>query len=200
TLAEGVAHLRACLDLDVPFGTRHAYMGTHNHRLQLGAAVYLEAIALDPEGQAPARPRWFGLDDPAQVRADWDAGRRLKGWVASTDLLETVLAAHPGVFGEAVGLPFSDPTFALTIPPDGSLPLGGAAPSLIDHRDRPTSLAAIPDLGARLVSLTLEHPEPERIEALYGQLAIDRPPRVVAGREIRYRAEIETPSGLKEVF
>lgn len=200
TLAEGAAHLSACLGIDVPFGTRHLYMGTHNHRLQLGAPIYLEAISVDPEGAAPSRPRWFGMDDVAQVRADWDAGRRLKGWVASTDRLEAMLAAHPGVFGEAVGLPFDDPAFALTIPPDGSLPLGGAAPSLIDHRGRPTSMAKTPDLGARLVSLTLEHPEPARIQELYGRFSIDRPPTVVAGREIRYRAQIETPAGIKELY
>jgi len=49
TLAEGVAHVRACLDIEVPFGTRHTYMGTHNHRLQLGNRVYLEIVALDPD-------------------------------------------------------------------------------------------------------------------------------------------------------
>ncbi len=74
TLAEGAAHARDCLDLDVPFGTRHFYMGTHNHRLQLGGNVYLEIVALDPDGTAPARARWFGLDNQEQVRAD------LGGW------------------------------------------------------------------------------------------------------------------------
>ena len=48
SLAEGVSHVRTCLDLDVPFGQRHAYMGTHNHLLQLGDTVYLEIVALDP--------------------------------------------------------------------------------------------------------------------------------------------------------
>src|SRR5258706_4637367 len=48
SLAEGVLHVRTCLDLDVPFGQRHAYMGTHNHLLQLGDMVYLEIVALDP--------------------------------------------------------------------------------------------------------------------------------------------------------
>ncbi|MGO4676892.1 VOC family protein [Bosea sp. 2YAB26] len=33
TLVEGVAHVRSCLDLDVPFGQRHGYMGTYNHLL-----------------------------------------------------------------------------------------------------------------------------------------------------------------------
>ncbi|WP_422388640.1 VOC family protein [Bradyrhizobium symbiodeficiens] len=82
SLAEGVLHVRNCLDLDVPFGQRHAYMGTHNHLLQLGDTVYLEIVALDPEADAPGRPRWFGLDDRDQVRSDWDEGRRLRGWVA----------------------------------------------------------------------------------------------------------------------
>ncbi|WP_439710237.1 VOC family protein [Agrobacterium leguminum] len=50
TLAVGVAHVQRCLGLDVPFGTRHDYMGSHNHRLQLGNSVYLEIMALDPAG------------------------------------------------------------------------------------------------------------------------------------------------------
>ena len=63
TLTEGVAHVRACLGLDVPFGQRHGYMGTVNHLLQLGGTVYLEIVAVDPAADAPGRRRWFGLDD-----------------------------------------------------------------------------------------------------------------------------------------
>jgi Glyoxalase-like domain len=63
SLAEGVLHVRNCLDLDVPFGQRHAYTGTYNHLLQLGDTVYLEIVALDPDADAPGRRRWFGLDD-----------------------------------------------------------------------------------------------------------------------------------------
>lgn len=58
-------------------------------------------------------------------------------------------------------------------------------------------MAEIPDLGARLRSLTLEHPDPAAVEALYRALSIDRPPTVIPGSEIRYRAAIETPTGLK---
>ncbi len=199
TLPEGVSHVRDCLDLDVPFGTRHAYMGTHNHRLQLGDAIYLEIVALDPNGTAPGRPRWFGLDDQETVRSDWDDGRRLRGWVASTVDIAAMLQRHPGIFGEAVPLPFADPAFDFSIPPDGSLPLDGAAPSLIDHRDDPTSMADIPDLDARLSSLTLDHPEPDTITALYEALAIDRPPAILTGPALRYRARIDTPTGPKEL-
>lgn len=199
TLAEGVSHVRNCLDLDVPFGARHDYMGTYNHRLQLGNNVYLEIVALDPDGITPDRARWFGLDNQENVRSDWNEGRRLRGWVANTDAIDSVLATHHAIFGDMVPIPTTDPTFAFAIPEDGSLPLDGAAPSLIDHRGEPTSMVAIPDLGARLRLLTLEHPNPAVIETLYCELAVVHPPAIVAGTAIRYRAQIETPVGMKEL-
>ncbi len=199
TLAEGVAHVRDCLDLDVPFGARHTYMGTHNHRLQLGGRVYLEIVALDPDGIVPGRARWFGLDDREQVRADWEDGRRLRGWVAGVEDMDAVVSDHSAIFGDAVPLPPADPSFAFAIPADGSLPLDGAAPSLIDRRGVLEPKADIPDLDARLRSFTLEHPDPGAIAALYRDLSIDTPPAIVPGPILRYRAEIDTPSGLKEL-
>jgi hypothetical protein len=199
TLIEGVSHVQSCLDLDVPFGTRHDYMGTHNHRLQLGNSVYLEIVALDPEGTEPGRPRWFGLDNQEKVRSEWSDGRRLRGWVANTETIDSVLSIHGAIFGDKVPLPTVDPTFAFTIRKDGSLPLDGAAPSIIDHRGDSSYVASIPDLGARLHSLSLEHPDPSGIGALYRELAIDHPPVIVHAPEVRYRALIETPTGLKEL-
>lgn len=199
TLAEGVAHVRDCLDLDVPFGARHTYMGTHNHRLQLGGRVYIEIVALDPDGVAPGRARWFGLDDREQVRADWEDGRRLRGWVAGVEDMDAVVSDHGEIFGDVVPLPFFDPSFAFAIPTDGALPLDGAAPSLIDRRGVLEPKADIPDLGARLRSFALEHPDPDAIMVLYRALAIDHPPRVMLGATVRYMAEIETPTGLKEL-
>ena len=199
TLIEGVSHVQNCLDLDVPFGTRHDYMGTHNHRLQLGNSVYLEIVAFDPEGTEPGRPRWFGLDNQEKVRSDWNEGRRLRGWVANTQAMDFVVSTHGAIFGDKVPLPTMNPTFDFTIPNDGSLPLDGAAPSIIDHRGDPTAMASIPDLGARLRSLTLEHPNPTAIETLYRELSIEHPPVIVQAAEVRYRALIETPTGLKEL-
>lgn len=200
TLAEGAAHVRECLGLDVPFGQRHRYMGTHNHLLQLGGPVYLEIVSIDAAGEPPARARWFGLDDRQAVRADWDAGRRLRGWVASTDAIDAVLAGRPQLFGKKVSLPSPEAsTFDFAMLDDGSLPLGGAAPSIIDRRGKPRSMASMPDLGARLRSFTLQHPDAARLMALYRGLGIDRPPEVVEGIGPRYRAAIETPGGLKHL-
>lgn len=199
SLAEGVAHVRACLDLDVPFGQRHAYMGTHNHLLQLGGSVYLEIVALDPDDRHPGRARWFGLDDQAGVRRAWDDGRRLRGWVARVDGIDAVLAGREAIFGCKVALPPIDSSFDFAIPEDGSLPLSGAMPSLIDRRGKPRAMATMADLGARLQSLVLAHPERDRIAKLYNELAIDRPPDIVQGAEPSYLARIETPAGVKEL-
>ena len=194
-LAEGVAHVRDCLDLDVPFGQRHLYMGTHNHLLQLGDGVYLEIVARDPAAAPQAHRRWFGLDDQRQVRADWDEGRRLRGWVARTDAIDAVLGGRENVLGRKVALPQDAPAFDFAIPDGGSLPLDGILPSIIDRRGRPRSMATIADLGARLTSFTLAHPEPAAIEALYRGLAIMRAPMVAPGAQPRYSAQIKTPTG-----
>ena len=200
TLVEGVAHVRACLDIDVPFGQRHAYMGTHNHLLQLGGSVYLEIVALDPDGERPRRARWFGLDNQRAVKADWDAGRRLRGWVAGTDSIDIVLAGRESIFGKKVSLPWIEPSFDFGIAEDGSLPLAGAAPSIIDRRGKPRSMTTMADLGARLPRFSLEHPDASAISKLYRELEIDRAPNVAPGAEIRYRARIETPEGVKVLF
>jgi len=199
SLVEGVQHVRNCLDLDVPFGQRHAHMGTHNHLLQLGDTVYLEIVAIDPVADAPGRRRWFGLDDQNKVRSDCEDGRRLRGWVARTDTMDAIIAACGDIFGEKVPLPTINSSFDFAIPNDGSLPLDGAAPSVIDRRGKPRSMAAIADRGARLRSLTLEHPSPVAVEALYRSLTVDRPPQIAKGSKLRYRAHIETPAGLREL-
>jgi len=170
-------------------------MGTHNHRLQRGDGVYLEIVAVDPDGKAPPCGRRFGLDNVGTVRSHWDAGRRLRGWVASTTRMKDVIGGHPGVFGERIALPFDAPEFDFSMRSDGALPLDGLAPSMIDHRDDPTDLSAIPNLGARLISYSIETPEPDAAKRLYSALKIDRPPMVVKGDTLRYTAAIDTPSG-----
>jgi hypothetical protein len=174
-------------------------MGTYNHLLQLGDMVYLEVIALDPDAQPPARARWFGLDNKKAVMADWDAGRRLRGWVARTDVMDDILAGRENIFGRKIALPWTNPSFDFAIPDDGSLPLNGAFPSIIDRRGKARSMANIADLGARLESFSLQHPDAESLSRRYQTLDIDRPPAIVQGSDLRYRAQIETPAGVREL-
>ncbi|MBF9197399.1 VOC family protein [Microvirga terrestris] len=200
TLSEGVAHVRDCLDLDVPFGQRHDYMGTHNHLLQLGDMVYLEVIALDPEAQPLARARWFGIDNKKAVMADWEAGRRLRGWVARTDVIDVILEGRETLFGRKVALPWTISSFDFAIPDDGSFPLDGAVPSIIHRRGKARSMATMADLGARLQSFSLHHPDTASLSELYRTLEIDRPPAIVQGSDLRYRAQIKTSAGLRELL
>ena len=201
TLADGVAHVRECLGIAMPFGRQHPDMGTHNHLLKLGEDVYLEVIAIDPAAPRPAHARWFGLDDQAAVQAAWRSGRRLRGWVARTQQMDAVLAQHGDVLGRKVQLSAgAAPPYCFAIPPGGSLPGAGVAPSLIDRGPRPPPVAAMPDLGARLVRFTIEHPDPAMVEDLYAALGIVNPPQVQRGDTVRYRAEIDTPHGPKLLY
>lgn len=200
TLSEGVDHVRSCLDLDIPFGQRHPYMGTHNHLMQLGSGIYLEIVAVDPDGSRPGHARWFGLDDSETVKADWADGRRLRGWVARTEVIDAVLSGREHIFGRKIPLPPDDPRFDFSILDDGSLPLDGAAPSLIDRRGKPRSMNTIADLGAKLVSFSLDHPASAMISELYQELGVDDGPDIVSGGILRYRARIETVYGIRELF
>ena len=103
TLQEGVDHVGDRLGLDMPFGGRHPEMGTLNHLLRLGDDVFLEVIAIDPEAARPAHPRWFGLDDAERVRRDWDAGHRLRTWVARTSELDAILDRMAPLMGRSCG-------------------------------------------------------------------------------------------------
>ncbi len=198
TLAEGVAHVRAQLDIDVPFGRQHVDMGTHNHLLRLGDSIYLEIIAVNPQAPPPGRPRWFGLDDQTALRAAWDSGRRLRGWVARTDDIDALLQRHAASLGRKVTLSGSTP-FCFAIPDDGALPLDGAAPSVIDRLGKPPAVATMADAGARLRTVILDHPDAARIAMLYRDLGVIDAPEVRHGAQLRYRAVIETPRGLREL-
>lgn len=200
TLAEGVAHARACLDIDVPFGRQHPYMGTHNHLLRLGETTYLEIVALDPAAPHPGRPRWFGLDDQTALRKAWDDGLRLRGWVARCDDIDALLPQHESVLGQKVRLQAGEAHFFFAIPEDGSLPGDGVAPSVIDRIGRPPPVAAMADRGARLREVILEHPRPEQVTALYQQLGVETPITLRPGPRPRYRARIDTPGGVKDLF
>jgi hypothetical protein len=113
--------------------------------------------------------------------------------------MDDVLAGREDIFGRKVALPWTNASFDFAIPDDGSLPLDGAAPSLIDRRGKERSMANMADLGARLMSFSLQHPEANSISELYRTLDIDRPPAIVQSRDLRYRAQIKTQGGLREL-
>ncbi|HNK19693.1 MAG TPA: VOC family protein, partial [Piscinibacter sp.] len=97
TLAQGAAWCEAAFGVAPGPGGKHALMGTHNRLLSLACEAfprcYLEIIAIDPDAPAPARRRWFDLDDAA-MQAALTAGPRLIHWVARCDDLAAECAAR----------------------------------------------------------------------------------------------------------
>ena len=131
------------------------------------------------------------------MRADWESGRRLRGLVARTDDLDR--RAPPPIPGCSGTRSPDDPralTWRFAVRPDGAWPEDGALPCPMTWGEGPHPAAAMPDLGCRLAGLTLTHPEPDRIAALYRTLGVANAPRVRAGA-FGYRAEIATPGGLR---
>ncbi len=166
-------------------GGRHTDYGTHNLLLSLGPSAYLELIAPEP-GTSPPRPRWFELDTPA-MRTRLARGPALVHWVVRVGSL----AGVPDVRELSRGAN----RWALTVADDGSLPLGGVAPSLIEWHTPPPSLA-LPDRGVRLAELVLTTPDVALLEPRIADL--DVAVRAESG-PTALRARLTTPGGEVEL-
>ncbi|MCB1959804.1 MAG: VOC family protein [Rhodocyclaceae bacterium] len=166
TLAEGVAAVEVSLGVSMSAGGQHVLMGTHNAVLRLGEDEYLEVIAVDPEGAAPERPRWFGLSQRVTKPglAHWAlSGQDIDAWAANLGLAaEEVIPMQRGDF-----------EWRISVPADGHLPEGGVQPSLIqwDAGGHPTE--RLPDAGCRLLALVLQHPMPALIQACLESVDVD---------------------------
>jgi hypothetical protein len=165
-------------------------MGTHNRLLRLGPGVYLEVIAIDPAAADPGRPRWFGLDALAP-----DAEPRLAAWVARADDLHVTATASPVPLGPIEPMARGDLAWRLTVPPDGSVPLGGAAPLLIQWDVGPHPADRLPDDGHSLVQLAVAHPAPDRVNEVLAAIRFAGPVAVARGDRPGLAAVVATPRG-----
>jgi hypothetical protein len=193
-LDAGAAWVRAVLGAECRPGGRHERMGTHNRLLRLGDDIYLEVIAVDPAARLPGRPRWFGLDTLAL-----DAMPRLVGWVARADDISAAAAASPEPLGAIERMSRGDLSWRLTVPPDGLLPLGGAAPLLIQWDTSHHPAARLPDDGLALVRLDVTHPDPDRVRRLLTAVGFAGPVAIHSGDRVAVAAEIRTPSGVRRL-
>jgi Glyoxalase-like domain len=197
SLDEGARYIAEQLGVEVPLGGRHETMGTHNRLMRIGEASYLEIIAIDPDGQAPKRPRWYALDDPA-MRAKLEASPRLITWVArSADIVATVQAA---AFPLGVVTPVSRGALSwhLSIPDDGHLPGGGVIPHVIEWDGGARPWQSMADPGCRLLELVLAHPDPDWLADALKSIC----PKgfagitIVVGTEPGLSAKIRRPDGV----
>ncbi len=194
TLEDGVRWCEATLGVTPGPGGKHPLMGTHNRLLKIATAdfpaAYLEIIAIDPDALAPARRRWFGMDERPTGTPP-----RLVHWVARTI---DVAAQRQALL--ALGLDPGTPVSAsrpspggllqwqITVRDDGRLLCGGACPTLIQWQgSHPTT--AMPDCGLTLVSLELAGLP----AGVSGSLAFA--PVTAAARGPALRAILRTPRG-----
>src|SRR5881394_687353 len=130
TLADGIEYIAELTGVAAQPGGKHVTMGTHNALLRLGERVYLEIIAIDPDGIKPLRPRWFDLDDIA-LQSELTERPQLVHWVARTTDIERAAAACPVPLGAITPAERGDYRWRITIPDDGKRPGNGIIPTLI---------------------------------------------------------------------
>ncbi len=197
-LATGLAWVRETLGVEPQPGGKHPEMGTHNHLLRLGEGVFLEVIAADPAAGKPSpHRRWFGLDDPAQLRRDWREGRRLRGWVARCSGLEATIGTRGPTLGVPMAVSRGERRWQFSVRADGSLPSDGALPHLIDWGEAGPPASAMPDMGCRLQALVIETPERAFVHSTLTALALANAPHIRDGKTVRLIAAIETPLGVR---
>ena len=191
SLAAGAACVHRALGVSPQPGGEHARMGTHNMLLRLGESTYLEVIAANPGAPGPARRRWFALDELGA-----HAAPILATWVARTGDIRATAAAATEALGAIEPMSRGSLDWLITIPADGSLPLGGVAPTLIEWHTDAHPASGLDDHGLSLVRLELFHPAPERVSGLLRSISLEGPLTVErSAGSIRLVAHIATRQG-----
>jgi hypothetical protein len=194
TLEEGEDYVESRLGARPLRGGKHVAMATHNSLLKLGEKTYLEVIAIDPDGVAPGRPRWFGLDT-AVLHDAVQGAPRLIHWVARTDDIFAARRACPVDCGEVHAMARGTFEWRITIPADGHLPGCGVLPTLIQWADGRHPTDAMSDAGIRLVALAGAHPEPDAIRSTLAALSLADTLKVTFAMTPRVAAMLRTARG-----
>lgn len=195
SLEAGAAFVSEALGVSPQVGGEHPRMATHNLLLRLGDAAFLEVIAPNPAARAPSRPRWFALDS-----LDPQAQPSLSTWVVRTANIQSAVAAASEPLGNIEPMSRGALDWLITIPADGSVPLSGAAPALIEWHTDVHPATRLEDKGLSLARFEIFHPAPDRVSSLLASLELDAPVVVLPagqGTSARLVAHINTPQGLR---
>jgi len=195
TLAQGIEYIERITGVSPRPGGKHVAMGTHNALLRLGDRVFLEVLAIDPEGTKPDRPRWFDLDNIA-LKAELTEQPRLIHWVARTSDIERAAACCPIPLGAVHSLARGDYRWRITITDDGKPPGKGIAPTLIQWDVAAHPADSLPDSGVSIAALAGAHPEPERIRSALAALGLAGALPVTYDPYARLAAMLRTPGGV----
>lgn len=198
TLEDGVRWCESFFDVTPCGGGKHALMGTHNRLFSIASGVfphsYCELIAIDPSVAAPARRRWFGLDDPLVQQRLAHEGPQLVHWVARTNCIDDVRALFlakgidPGV---PTALSRGAYRWHFTLRDDGVPQCRGAVPSLIQWDSDAHPSDALPESGVALVSFGVD----DRAGQLCAALGARQPTLIEGAPAVAFCATLSTPRG-----
>jgi hypothetical protein len=203
TLEQGAAWCETTLGVAPGPGGQHPLMGTHNRLMKIESAAfplaYLEIIAIDPAAPAPARARWFGLDDAALQARLAAQGPALIHAVARTEALGAMTAALVAA-GQQPGVPIAAHrdtpagrlAWRILVRDDGRLLAGGALPTLIEWQGAHPA-QRMPAAGVSLAALALGG-LPAPAQQVLAPLSMQGV-RFAAGPGPALRAELNTPKG-----
>lgn len=201
TLEQGIQHFHQRFGAEIPYGGKHPQMGTHNCLTRLSESTFLEIIAIDPEGNPPVQPRWFGLDDN-HIKASLAKGPHLLTWVVNTEDITAVLAEAQVDSGLAQPISRGELRWYFGVPDDGRLLGGGMLPHIISWQNTDKIHPAInmKDTGICLNALKLYTPFAEWTENHLESIGADSAITVIpldSQQPAYLEAELNTPNGIQ---
>jgi hypothetical protein len=197
SLEKGAAFIQHMLGVTPQAGGEHPRMGTHNLLLSLGDSMYLEILAANPKAPAIGRPRWFELDS-----LPVDAQPGLSTWVVRTTDIKAKTQTCSESLGNIEPMSRGSLNWLLTVTDDGSLPLDGVAPALIEWHTDGHPAAKLEDAGLSLIKLEIFHPDPDRVRRMLVSIDLDGPFLVSASASdtsAYLTAQVSTPQGLRQL-
>jgi len=194
TLEAGAKLVEKALGVLPQKGGEHPKMGTHNLLLRLGDSVFLEIIACNPNAKKPERPRWFALDE-----INKDTLPQLKTWVVRTENIHSVLENSSEPLGEIEAMSRGVNNWLITIPKDGSIPLNGGAPALIQWEMKEHPAQNLKDFGLSISKFQIHHSEPNKLNKLLNSIHLKDKVEVLHGVETKLTAYINTQNGVRMI-
>jgi hypothetical protein len=192
-LASGATWVTEHLGVTPTPGGRHPGFGTHNALTGLGGVRYLEVIAPDPEGAGLA-PHFAWLSACTTPKlATWAVAAPDLAPIASR--FEECRVRHSEILAGSRRRPDGSLLEWQMLFPDENE--GGVVPFFIRWQDPSQHPARTLDHALGLESLSLVHPEPERLTKIFRAVGVDA--RIEKGETPRLAATVSGPLGLRAI-
>ena len=199
-LPAGVDYVNRLLGVTMPYGGEHEKMGTHNHLMKLGDALFLEVIAVNPDAPELNRKRWYGLDNPEVIkRITREPG--LLTWVINTADIHSLLACNAYNFGMPALISRDHLSWYFGLPDDGDVFESGTLPYIMQWNSSDHPAVNMAHLNCKFRSLDLYHPNRDWLAHILKKIdALDLVTVHETDRHPYSVLTIDSPAGLKQLY